>query len=210
MFLRIRSLVLVVASISLLAGLIGCQEIEVKDGRLPESYRETASQVMGNYLGRAGEPGSLNLSLDGERVLVRYLVRDLVRHRNSQAEGSASDFIHPNCESAIGHLVRMKVVENTGNNRNSSNGIHKGAYTLKWAEFAFEPNFCRPSVEGRRLLLEFSEKGAETRIAASVLLENRQWDDCQMDSGNPTVGVPPQQRCERRSSPIYLTRKFSK
>jgi hypothetical protein len=115
-----------------LAGLlvaIGCKEtIDVKNGEVPNEYRDQAIPYMGTYKGKIeGEASEISLSLNGNKVVL-----------------SGSQPVNSRCQTSYGDLKSI-VVEKDGNNK----------ITVHGANFAFNPGNCAHAILGREVNLSF-------------------------------------------------------
>jgi len=186
---RMRFVKLSVLSLFACGMLSACEsEVEITDGEIPSQYLNVAQKHTGTYAGKFnGVPGELTLSLQGRRAVLSY--------KNQ----FGSDLIDPSCQSMIGDLLKVGV-----EGQDSSN------FELKSARFAFSANRCFPSVEGKEVVLSFSEKGGQRRIDVS-LVRRSQWEqNCRWDGGDPARGVPPREYCERQLRTDYYSGRFAK
>lgn len=173
---------------ALSASLVGCREIKVDDGTVPEAYLPTALRYMGSYQGKMG---------DQTGVLVLFLHQNQVIAEFHGVRGD--DLIDPRCGSQIGSLKAVKVDE-----------TKPGFYKLQVAKFAFNPQNCWPSVDGRELVLNFKEDSSGIRVSASILLQQRFEEQCRIESGNPAAGVPPRQVCSQQPVLEYHKGRFER
>ena len=182
--MRLANLALVCFScLSLLA----CKEQKVPNGEIPDEYARAAQKYMGFYGGKMQDQrGVLKFSMQGKKVVAQF------------ADSRGNDIIDPRCESKIGDLLSVKVAQ-------------KGSsYVLERATFAFDPNYCWPSVQGREVVFDFNENSSQIRVNASILLEQEWERDCRIDPGNPGRGVPPQQICTQQPLTRFASGRFTR
>lgn len=168
-----------------------CKEIKVENGEVPDQYRDAAKAYTGVYKGKMdGDAGQVTVALSGRKVVVTY----------KDAEGT--DILEPACKSQIGLLTKVKA---------SKDGK---TYKLDQATFAFEPNNCWPSVDGRELTLDFKKKESkgvtQIQMSASILLRQEWQQNCHIEPGNPRAGVPPREVCDQVPVTTWSTGKFTK
>jgi len=167
--------------------LLACKEQKVPNGEIPDEYVRAAQKYMGFYAGKMQDHrGVLKFSMQGKKVVAQF------------ADDRGRDILDPRCESKIGDLVSVKVAQKGSN------------YVLERATFAFDPNYCWPSVHGREVVFDFSENSSQLRVNASILLEEDLQRDCRIDPGNPGRGVPPQQVCTDQPSDRFATGRFTR
>lgn len=175
--------------------LSACKTIKVENGEVPDEYRAMAQAYMGTYTGSFdGERGALTIALSGRKVVLSY--RD--------ASGS-TDILDARCSSRFGDLETV----NVSKDKSASSG-GKTVYKLDGASFAFDPNRCWGSVDGRQVALDFSKKNGRTRVDVSILYRQDFERRCRIDPGNPRAGVPPHEYCDNVPVTQYLTGRFQK
>jgi hypothetical protein len=169
--------------------LSGCEsEVEITDGEIPAQYLKVAQSHTGTYVGKFnGVPGELTLSLQGRRAVLSY--------KNQ----FGSDLVDPSCQSIIGDLLKVGVEGQDASN-----------FELKSARFAFSANRCFPSVEGKEVVLSFSEKSGQRRIDVSLVRRSQLEQNCRWDGGDPSRGIPPREYCERQLRTDYYSGRFGK
>jgi len=173
--------------------LSGCKTIQVKNGEVPDEYRAMAQAYMGTYAGSMnGFDGALTLALSGRKVVLSY--RD--------ADGS-TDILDARCASRIGNLQTVEVSKVKSLDGSVS-------YKLDSAVFAFDPNRCWGSVDGREIVLDFTKKSAHVRVDASILARQDYRRECRIDPGNPRQGIPPHEFCNDVPYYSYMTGQFQK
>lgn len=167
--------------------LLACKEQKVPNGEIPDEYVKAAQKYMGFYGGKMeGNRGVLKFVLQGKKVLVEY------------SDSRGHDILDPRCDSKIGDLLSVKVdKKSTG-------------YVLERATFAFDPNFCWPSVQGREVVFDFNENSTQIRVNASILLEQEWERDCRIDPGNPSAGIPPRQVCTQQPIAHFASGRFTR
>jgi len=131
---------------------LGCKEVEIENGQIPDEYLEQAKFFAGDYFGSFnGFKGTLTLSLDGNKMVASY--------KNK----FGTDLVDPKCNSEIGDLLTINV-KKSGDK-----------YTLKRATFSFYPNLCHAEIEGEKLRLNIVEKSGGIHLKVSIL-EWGYWD----------------------------------
>lgn len=182
--MRIAKLALL--SLSTLA-LIACKEQKVPNGEIPDEYAKAAQKYMGFYGGKMeGHRGVLKFSMNGKKAVVQF------------SDSRGNDLIDPRCQSKIGDLLSVKVDK-------------KGsAYVLERATFAFDPNYCWPSVQGRQVVFDFNENSSQIRVNVSILLEQEWERDCRIDPGNPGAGIPPREVCTQQPVTRFASGRFTR
>lgn len=173
--------------------LSACKTIKVENGEVPDEYRAMAQAYMGTYQGSFnGFKGAITLALSGRKVILTY----------KDASGS-SDILDARCNSRFGDLESVNV------SKDKSSGS-KTTYKLDSAVFAFDPNRCWGSVDGRDVVLDFSKKNGHTRVDVSILYRQDYERRCRIDPGNPRAGVPPHEYCDNVPVTSYLTGRFQR
>lgn len=144
-----RKFILGLVSLFLLAA---CENVEIKDGRIPEQYVHMVTPYQGVYQGRfEGKDGTLWFTLvEGNRAVLQFY------------EG---DILNESCGSSIGNLTRATIDKNT----------------LVSAKFDFNPGSCAESILGRSLELSFSAKGSGTRLQVSLMKGYRSERRCHLE-----------------------------
>ncbi len=164
---------------------MSCKEQKVPNGEIPDEYVKAAQKYMGFYSGKMeGNRGVLKFSLKGKKPVVEF------------ADNRGTDILDPRCESKIGELLSVKVAKKNG------------AYVLERATFAYDPNFCWPSVQGRQVVFDFNENSSQIRVNASILLEQEWERDCRIDPGNPSQGLPPREVCTQQPVTRFAAGRF--
>lgn len=170
-----------------LAAVVGCNEIDVKDGKVPNEYLSVARQYTGVYRGKfEGRAGQIELRLEGNTAVLSY------------RDARGDDLLRPECGSRIGLLRTVSVSE------------HNGAYELKSAKFDFNPGDCWTELEGRDLHLYFSVKNGQRRVKLSMLKEITYEEDCRIESGDPRRGEVPRRVCRDIPVAAYLNGQFAR
>lgn len=168
--------------------IVGCREVKVKNGEVPPKYVPMAMKFMGTYQGQFdGVPATLNLVMNGNKVVVEY------------ADRESRDILGPQCDSRVGNLLAVKVDE-VGTDR----------YELKRVRFALNPNRCKHEIEGRELVMEVRRKDSRVDLSLSILGQLTWEERCRIEPGNPAAGIPPKRVCEREPVQQFLTGKFRK
>lgn len=127
-----RNIWLVVVSVATSIGLMGCNEIETKDGRIPEKYLSYAMPLEGSYYGQFnGNYGTLTLKIVDRAPVVTF------------AGVNGGTDILAGCRGVIGKMISAKVVEKNKN------------FHVKYVRFSIDTGVCM--YEGNRLTLEFSK-----------------------------------------------------
>lgn len=157
---------------------VGCEEkIETPNGEIPAEMISEARRYEGTYYGQVERHSNrATLSLEGNRPVLSFV----------------QDMIAPQCQSAVGQLLRVNV--------SKKDGVAK----LNSAVFAFDPNRCALSVEGRELHLYFQD---ESRFDTSLLQTVEYERIC---DGFPTPPVGGGNNCRWESRPIYFSGQFSR
>jgi hypothetical protein len=169
--------------ISVLA-LAGCKTIEIENGQIPAEYLETAKQFEGTYSGSfLGKSGSITLALNGDKPTLSYQDKD------------GNDLLGTNCNSQINNLMWIK-----GKEKNDTP-------VLQGAAFALDAGNCRLNVQGKEVVLAFSNQYQTIKV---YVLEETRWErKCRWEPGNPPYNSG-REVCEYNQAPIYLTGKFNK
>ena len=173
--------------------LSACKTINVKDGEVPDDYRAMAQAYMGSYAGSMnGVAGTITLALNGRKVVLSF----------KDSRGS-TDILDARCSSRIGDVQTVSV---------SKVKALDGAvsYKLDSASFAFDPNRCWGSVDGRELVLDFKNKSGHTRVDVSLLMRQEFRRDCRIGGGNPSQGLPPGQYCQDIPMSTYANGRFQR
>ena len=159
--------------------LTACNEVDVVNGEVPDQYAAAAAKYMGTYQ-QIGTAGQMTISVVDKKVVV------------------STDFglIDSRCAAKIGDLKAVKASEKDGQ------------YTLNRARFAFDPNFCSISVEGKELVLTFAEKHGKLFARGEVLSETKWTRVCRLDPG--PAGRGPSQVCEVVPERQYYDWNFQK
>jgi hypothetical protein len=164
-----------------------CKEQKVPNGEIPDEYVKSAQKYMGYYGGKMeGHRGVLKFSMLGRKVVVDY------------KDERGTDILDPRCSSKIGDLLAVKVDKKDS------------GYVLERATFAFDPNYCWPSVQGREVVFDFKENSTQIRVNASILLEQEWERDCRIDPGNPGAGIPPRQVCTQQPMTHFASGRFTR
>ena len=169
---------------ALSALLVGCNDVDVVDGRIPAEYLEQSRVLVGTYAGQMEMRAvTLTLALDGDRMVMT----------------SSPDFLGEGCQSAIGNLKKVKV---DGNNNN---------YTVEGGSFAFDPNLCSMNVRGRQLDVRLRNRNGRIELTTSVLAETEWRQECRMECRPmPGGGMDCQQRCDYVPYSTYFDGRFVK
>lgn len=139
-----------VTAIAALA-LMGCEE-QIKDGKIPEQYRETAKQYEGDFTGH----------FDGKQMTLTFKVEDSGRAVLSVRDGNGKSELVSNCSAQIGQLIAVDV-------RSSDK-------SLRSARFAFNGRAC--GLVGDHLSVEIeSPNNLELYIAESMSPHHKP-DEC--------------------------------
>lgn len=113
-------------------GLVGCKEVTIKDGRVPQAYLNQAKQLEGKYFGSFdGKKAQVEIYFEGDRPILKY----------NDSEGD--DLLDVSCNSKIGLLQKVILYKKSGK------------YVVDHAYFGFHPGTCR-LVRGRDIELDFS------------------------------------------------------
>src|SRR5262245_17869826 len=84
---------------ALTAALVGCNEVDIVDGRIPAEYLEQSRAVVGTYNGHMdGRRVALSVALEGDRMVMT----------------ASPDMLGDNCQSQIGNLLKVRVDEDNG------------------------------------------------------------------------------------------------
>ncbi|MEM7645484.1 MAG: hypothetical protein AAF203_01130 [Pseudomonadota bacterium] len=134
----------ILLTILIAVGLLGCKEVKVENGEVPEKYLDQVDPYLGVYSGQFnGLKGDLEISMDGQKALLKF----------TDFNGK-SDILGQNCQSEIGLLKAFQAKK-----------IDDDQYELRGARFEFFSNYC--FLEGREIRLSF--KG--DRLRAEILEE---------------------------------------
>lgn len=144
----------------ILLGLLGCKEVTINDGHVPQEYLSLSKQLEGKYFGTFdGKQAEIQIYFEGDRPLLIY------------KDSYGTDLIDSSCNSKIGLLQKVMLV--TKNNR----------YTIDQAIFGFYPGACR-LIAGRTLELNFS---GTNRFSVSIYDHNEYVQRCN-PGGPPNYG----------------------
>ncbi|MGZ3746530.1 MAG: hypothetical protein ACXWRE_04205 [Pseudobdellovibrionaceae bacterium] len=115
-------------------GLLGCKEVTVENGQLPQEFLSSAADLVGTYHGNFnGNDSTIEIQLDGDRPTLSYKVPNQM------------DILSSNCGGKIGNLQKILVADNDNE------------YGLSGAIFEFLPGACSTTV-GREVILTFANK----------------------------------------------------
>lgn len=166
-----------------------CKEVKVENGEVPDEYRALAAQYMGTYSGSMDRvPGAITFAFVGRKVVATY------------QNNSGNDILNPRCESRIGNLLGVTV----------EGGGSKGDVRLTAAKFAFDPNYCWPSVKGRELVVSFRNVNGALRANASILIDETFERRCRIIPGNPSARIPPREVCDMQPISQYSSGRFDR
>lgn len=161
--------------------LVGCKEIQIKDGQIPTQYKAAAQKYMGSYSGKfEGIPGKINLTLEGNIV-----------HINYTSEGGNNDILGAQCESNFGNLETIYI-----------SGTEEKP-TLDQANFKFNPNRCGNEIKGRTLYLYFKNKSGVIYMDASIV-KRQEWEHRCDGSSPPPAG------CREHPVNVFIRGSFQK
>ena len=142
--------------------LLGCEE-QIKDGKIPEQYRETAKQYEGDFNGQ----------FDGKQMTLTFKVEDSGRANLSVRDFNGKSELVSNCSAQIGQLIAVDV-------RSSDK-------SLRSARFAFNGRAC--GLIGDYLTVEIeSSNNLELYIAEGASPHHKP-DEC-FQAGNGWVCRP--------------------
>ncbi len=164
---------------------LGCKEIIIENGEIPQEHLEHAQKFIGDYSGQfASRKGILTIGIKDEN-------KPYIAFKSEHGD----DLLGTECESEIGSLLKVSV------------GEQKGKPILKSATFAFEPNQCAYSILGRELLLQFKVQSNNVKVLASVYQFSEWVENCYL-AHDPTHGN--YLVCHQDLQPRYLRGLFKK
>lgn len=118
----------------IIAGLIGCKEINIQDGHIPQQYLADAEILTGKYHGTLnGRNAEIDIYIEGDRPLLQY------------NDSLGMDILSSNCSSKIGLLKKIQALQN-----------NEKVY-IDEVLFGFDPGQCA-KVVGNEVILKFIEK----------------------------------------------------
>lgn len=122
---------------------MGCKEIPIESGVIPESYRNEAKLLEGRYDGEIfllyhHRPNRTKGTRGTQRGLFEFKMDD----QNRLIAVSDMDFAGRKCESSLGHLIRMVIDEKE---------------KIVGLEFSLDPGKCAEDVSGRSVKFKVSE-----------------------------------------------------
>ncbi|MGZ3798190.1 MAG: hypothetical protein ACXVB1_17590 [Pseudobdellovibrionaceae bacterium] len=111
--------------------LVGCKEVDIKDGHVPQEYLPQIKQLEGKYKGNFdGKASSMEISFEGDRPFLKY------------TDSQGHELLEQECHSKV-NLLKMVIL-----------GEKNDVYVVDQASFEFDPGDC--DLEGRTLELIFS------------------------------------------------------
>ncbi len=129
-----------------------CEEVEFRDGRIPNEYVSVAKPLMGTYVGHIGSrDNQLTLKLESNLAMLSFKNRD------------GADIIGKNCGSQVGRLLRGKVDSDS---------------KVEYLIFSFKPGSC--NIAAKEIRLDF--ENAYNKIIVSLqgqgtLDQQCEWSD---------------------------------
>lgn len=182
---RLRFLVSILTMIVASIGFSGCDDVDIKDGRIPAEYLEQARALEGVYPGQMDrKPVDLSIQMAGDKVILT----------------SSADILGEGCQSFIGNLRKVSVDK-----------TNQG-YRVKGAKFDFNPGRCSINVSGKSLNFTLKQRGEKTELVAS-LMQSTEWRrECHVECshGGPHGGTICKNVCESVPYSVYLNGKFVK
>lgn len=179
---RVRSLLLSICLLSL----VGCDDIETPNGKIPAQYISKAQKLVGAFQGQfKRKPTTVILSLEGHSPIVEI-------HNNA-----ANDLLGAPCQSQIGKLIKISLDEND----------------VGSAVFEFSGNKC--FVQGETITLHFKDNSLTAiDLLDSYTWENNCYPNAGFiyRSNHAPVMPPsaPDPNCRWESRPNYLLGKFER
>ena len=135
--------------------LVGCKDVEIKDGKIPAKYLPMAKKLEGIYMGKFnGLPGQLKIEIQTDTPVLTFT-----------AENGQTDLLHP-CGAHVGLLERVSVGGKEANPRLD--------------EAVFDLRVERCFVQGRELRVQPKISGESVRLALGILKESRRHRVCEM------------------------------
>ncbi len=129
-----------------------CEEVEFRDGRVPNEYISVARPLMGTYVGHiASRDNHLTLKLETNLAILTFKNKD------------GADLIGKNCGSQVGRLLRGKVDSDS---------------KVEYLIFSFNPGSC--NIPAKEIRLDF--ENAYNKIIVSLqdhgtLDQQCEWND---------------------------------
>lgn len=161
-------------------GFVGCKEVTIQDGHVPQEYLSQAKQLEGKYYGNFdGKKATIEIYFEGDRPFLIY----------QDAQGN--DPLDINCNSKIDLLKKIILVK------------ENGQYVLDQAFFGFHPGTCR-MVRGREIDLEFN---GTNKIIMSIYEDSDYVQNCSPGAPPPYGGGP---NCRTDEIPHYILGKFTR
>lgn len=163
--------------------LVGCKEVEIQNGEVPESYMYLAKKLGGTYAGSFdGIRGDLVIKFDGNRPILEFI--------NPQGK----EILGADCDSEIGLLQTVYLKG------------RKESPKISSAVFELDPGRCRFQIQGRQLTLEFDD--SHQKIRAAILKRRYEEQRCKWEFVNPSGS--PQHVCKYETVYDYLSGRFNK
>lgn len=136
-------------ALAALFALVGCKDIEIKDGRVPAEYLAQAKAFEGSYHGRMdARPGTMQIIFDGDRPRMVW--------------NNGADLVDPSCSSRIGDLLSVHV-------EGQQNPVITGA------TFRFDPGYCSIWMPAKTVEVSFANN---RRFSVRVLWSSEWVERC--------------------------------
>lgn len=163
--------------------LASCKTIETPNGEIPQQALPYVDKVVGTYQ-NPKDHSEISLRMEGKKLVASVYSKNNL------------DVLDSQCQSEIQDLKKIEVTDN-------DSVIH--------GTFAFNRQYCTATLAGTTIRLSVREvKNSQTQqperiLNITYLLENKMEQECKMEY---PIGLPPQQVCSVKTTPISFKKSF--
>lgn len=173
-------------AIAALLAVVGCKQIEFKDGEVPENYLAEAKKLEGTYSGSfSGDPYDLTVEFEGNKPRLSVIAKN-----------------ENGCRFDFGNILAADVSEGSDN-----------TVTIKRVYFELNSESCFRA-EGRVFEIDISEKDGHVRFDTYLLAREYYERVCRWENDPypPAPGYPPGSRyvCRDELRREYLNGRFTR